>query len=290
MGAGEGRRGQAGQAGEGRRGRAGEAGQARQGRQGRRGRAGRAGEAGQAGRGQTKSPRRLTGGSDRGKGLSALDHFEAVKGIDPLCNRGHWPHGEDRGDLRAPVIRLQKDRFTWEAQRLRRDFRRFGCGCGCGCGGALAFEQSGKGEELRGGNSLGFHGTEFYPTAGNPRREPEATASGPDTIRDSRLIVKFKLQQKKRPGVSSGLVSILFQHLAQREENQHQHHHRDHATVTVPLRASANAARPTTVNRSQPSGEESDSANSRLREALTPNSDEVQRANGSLVPVPVPLP
>ena len=74
---------------------------------------------------------------DRGGLGGKLGDLERMERIDPFCNGGDRPDSEQRDDLRAPVIRLQKDRFTWETQSFSGDLGRLGGGGGGGGGDAL---------------------------------------------------------------------------------------------------------------------------------------------------------
>jgi len=124
-----------------------------------RGRQGQ-GQAGQAGRqGQTKSPRREAGGRDRGGdlGRDQLGHLEAVEGIHSRRYRGNGAFSEQGRDFGGLVVRLEENRLRGQTQRLSGDLRRLGGGCGGGGGDALAFKQSGEGDQLRGRDGLGFH-------------------------------------------------------------------------------------------------------------------------------------
>ena len=120
--------------------RTGEAGRQAGGRQaGQAGRqAGGAGRQG-AGRGQTKSPRREAGGRDRGGdlGRDQLGHLEAVEGIHSRRYSCNGAFSEQGRDLSRLVVSLKQHAFGREAQRLRRDFRRFRSGSSSGSGDAL---------------------------------------------------------------------------------------------------------------------------------------------------------
>ena len=94
---------------------------------------------------------------DRGGLGGKLGDLERMERIDPLRNGGNRPDSEQRDDLRAPVIRLQKDRFTWEAQRFRRDLRGLAGGGGGGGGYPFRFQKGSEFNESGGGDGLGFH-------------------------------------------------------------------------------------------------------------------------------------
>ena len=180
---------------------------------GRRGqaRAGEAGRRGQAGRGQTKSPRRLTGGSDRGGDLGGdggrgrgLGHFERMERIHSRRYSGNGAFSEQGRDLRRLVVGFQQHAFRREAQSLRRDFRGLGGGGGGGGGYPFRFQKGSELDEGGGGNGLGFHSFSIYRLPGIPRREPLQPQRQGD---NARLPGSRQLPiEKKRPGVSSGLV------------------------------------------------------------------------------------
>ncbi len=184
-----------GQWGRGRQGQAG-AGERGQGQAGRRGR--------QAGQGQRKSPRRLTGGRDRGSDL-AFHNLEGVESVFPFRDGGDGADGVDRRDLGGAIICFEEDAFSREAQSLGGDLRRLGGGCGGGGGGPLRFEEGSEFGERGGGYGLGLHAVAF----GSDNREPPGggrrDSGDKETMGDSPLVVKSQLK-RKRPGVPPGLA------------------------------------------------------------------------------------
>ena len=85
------------------------------------------------------------------------------------------------------------------------------------------------------------------------------------------------------------VLSFAFPKFPQEQKEQGQQKESDQ-TVTVPLRASAKASLPVLTNRSHPSALESAETKATFRSAAFPNSEEVQRAKASLVPIPTPRP